>query len=89
MDKDMKIRYGRVTLVGAGCGHGLITLAGVRALENAGTLVFDDLIDKELLSIPGEGCRKIYAGKRSGKRPSCPDLFQPTRQNSACSIFCR
>lgn len=67
MDKDMKIRYGRVTLVGAGCGHGLITLAGVRALENAGTLVFDDLIDKELLSIPGEGCRKIYAGKRSGK----------------------
>ena len=67
MDKDMKIRYGRVTLVGAGCGHGLITLAGVRALENAGTLVFDDLIDKELLNIPGEGCRKIYAGKRSGK----------------------
>ncbi len=67
MDKDMKIRYGRVTLVGAGCGHGLITLAGVRALENAGTLVFDDLIDKELLGIPGEGCRKIYAGKRSGK----------------------
>ena len=67
MDKDMKIRYGRVTLVGAGCGHGLITIAGVRALENAGTLVFDDLIDKELLNIPGEGCRKIYAGKRSGK----------------------
>ena len=67
MDKDMIIRYGRVTLVGAGCGYGLITLAGVRALENAGTLVFDDLIDKELLNIPGEGCRKIYAGKRSGK----------------------
>ena len=67
MDKDMIIRYGRVTLVGAGCGHGLITIAGVRALENAGTLVFDDLIDKELLNIPGEGCRKIYAGKRSGK----------------------
>ena len=67
MDKDMKIRYGRVTLVGAGCGHGLITTAGVRALKNAGTLVFDDLIDKELLNIPGEGCRKIYAGKRSGK----------------------
>mgnify|MGYP002771946882 CR=1 FL=1 len=67
MDKDMKIRYGKVTLVGAGCGHGLITTAGVRALKNAGTLVFDDLIDKELLNIPGEGCRKIYAGKRSGK----------------------
>lgn len=73
MDRDIKIRYGRVTLVGAGCGHGLITLAGVRALKNAGTLVFDDLIDKELLNIPGEGCRKIYAGKRSGKHSMSQD----------------
>lgn len=59
---------GKVILAGAGCGaYDLITVRGLNAVRNAQVLVYDDLIDERLLSHAGEGCEKIYVGKRSGK----------------------
>ncbi len=57
---------GSVTLVGAGCGPGLITVLGLRALRAAEVLVYDDLIDPALPEETPAGCEKIYVGKRSG-----------------------
>lgn len=58
---------GTVALVGAGCGaYDLITVRGMKALQGAEVVVYDDLIDERLLSFTGEGCERIYVGKRSG-----------------------
>lgn len=58
---------GRVSLVGAGCGsYDLITVRGLRAVQSAQVLVYDDLLDGRLLAYAGEGCERIYVGKRKG-----------------------
>lgn len=59
---------GSVIFVGAGCGPGLITVAGLKAVQSADTILYDDLIDDNLLEQAAEDCRKIYAGKRSGRK---------------------
>ncbi len=58
---------GQVTLVGAGCGRGLITQLGLAALKKAESVVYDDLIDPQLLDEVPLDCRRIYVGKRSGQ----------------------
>lgn len=58
---------GEVVLVGAGCGRGLLTLCGLEEIQNAEVLVYDDLIDRELLWAAPDACERIYVGKRSGK----------------------
>jgi uroporphyrinogen III methyltransferase / synthase len=60
-------KTGQVILVGAGCGKGLCTLAGLKAIREAQSLVYDDLIDPELLAQCPEDAQLIYVGKRSGK----------------------
>lgn len=66
------LKEGTVTLVGAGCGaYDLITLRGMRALQGAQAIIYDDLIDERLLSFAGESCERIYVGKRGGL-PSTP-----------------
>lgn len=64
-NKDMK--KGSVYLVGAGCGQGLITAAGLDILKKADAVVYDDLIDTSLLLQAPEQSEKIYAGKRYGR----------------------
>ena len=59
---------GKVYLVGAGCGAAdLITLRGLRLLERCGVVVYDDLLDPELLDAAPEGAERIYVGKRRGR----------------------
>ncbi|MCR4892478.1 MAG: uroporphyrinogen-III C-methyltransferase [Lachnospiraceae bacterium] len=58
---------GSVTLVGAGCGHDLITIKGLKAIREADVLVYDDLIDMNLLSEVKPGAEKLYVGKRRDK----------------------
>ena len=50
-----KTKIGRVFLVGAGCGRAdLITLRGFNLLKACDAVVYDDLIDRELLAaVPG------------------------------------
>lgn len=60
---------GLVSLVGAGPGPGLITLLGLERLRACDAVVFDELIDAELLREAPPGAELIAMGKRAG-RPS-------------------
>ncbi|MCC8073524.1 MAG: uroporphyrinogen-III C-methyltransferase [Clostridiales bacterium] len=55
---------GIVTLVGAGCSKKLITVDGLEKLRNADVVVYDDLIDNDLLLEAESTAEKIYVGKR-------------------------
>ena len=58
---------GKVYLVGAGCGPSdLITLRGLRVLAAADAVVYDALMDPDLLQMARPDAEKIPAGKRSG-----------------------
>lgn len=58
---------GHVTFVGAGPGAAdLITLRGVRALQQAGVVLHDDLASRELLVHCRPGTEFVYVGKRAG-----------------------
>lgn len=55
---------GKVQLIGAGCGRGLISVKALKALKKADVVVYDDLIDDNLLNEVRDDCKKIYVGKR-------------------------
>ena len=67
IDACMAAPLGRVDLVGAGCGRAdLITVRGLKLLQQCQAVVYDDLIDPALLDAAPETARRIYMGKRSG-----------------------
>ncbi|SEA88677.1 uroporphyrinogen-III C-methyltransferase [Pedobacter hartonius] len=52
-------------VVGAGPGDiELMTMKGYRILQQANVILYDNLANKELLSIAREDCEKIYVGKQ-------------------------
>ena len=62
---------GSVTLVGAGPGDpNLLTLKGLRALQSADVILFDELVSTEILEFSRREARKIAVGKK-GYGPSC------------------
>ncbi len=64
----MTEKCGCVYLIGAGCGEGdLITLRGLERLQACDVIVYDDLIDTELLRAAPEGTPALYMGKRLGR----------------------
>jgi uroporphyrinogen III methyltransferase / synthase len=59
---------GTVYLVGAGPGDPeLITVKGRRVLGEADAVVYDHLVDAELLELTPRGCERIFAGKKGGQ----------------------
>jgi len=57
----------KVTLVGAGPGDPeLITVKGVKALEEANIVLYDALINRALLKYVPKEAQKIFVGKRRG-----------------------
>jgi uroporphyrin-III C-methyltransferase len=63
------LEKGWVWLVGAGPGDpGLITALGLQALAQADVILYDALVDEQLLTL--SDAEKIYAGKRAGVK-SC------------------
>lgn len=57
-----------LTLVGAGPGNGeLITLKGIRALQKADVVLYDDLANASLLDFAPEQSVRMYVGKRAGR----------------------
>ena len=65
MEKDI----GKVYIVGAGPGDpGLITVKGLRLLEMADVIVYDHLVNQNLLEWSKPDARKIDVGKQVGKR---------------------
>src|ERR1700743_2453970 len=65
---EKNIKEPRITLVGAGPGDAeLITLKGVKALKTADVVLYDALVNEELLDFAPENAVKVYGGKRSGE----------------------
>jgi len=60
------MRKGRLTIVGAGPGDvDLVTLKGIKALEHAEVVLYDALVDMELLDY-APNAEHIFVGKRKG-----------------------
>ena len=65
---------GKVYLVGAGPGDpGLITVKGLRALEQAQVVIYDRLVDPVLLQAVPADAERIFVGKSRGRQ----QLTQP------------
>lgn len=63
-----------VTLVGAGPGDSdLITLKGIKAIQNADVILYDALVNEEILDYAKEDCTKIYVGKRAEQLSTSQD----------------
>jgi uroporphyrin-III C-methyltransferase len=59
---------GTVLLVGAGPGAAdLLTLRATRAIGGAEALLYDALVDDEVIALAPPGCVRIRTGKRAGK----------------------
>lgn len=57
----------KITLVGAGPGDAeLMTIKGLKALQTADVVLYDALVNEELLDFAPKHAHKIYVGKRSG-----------------------
>ncbi|NSL50689.1 uroporphyrinogen-III C-methyltransferase [Calidifontibacillus erzurumensis] len=55
---------GKVYIVGAGPGHPkLITIRGMECIKEADVIIYDRLINKELLNYASSHCQLIYCGK--------------------------
>ncbi len=66
----MKLEFGKVYIVGAGPGDPeLITLKALKKLKQADVVVYDRLINDDLLSYCKEDCERIFVGKESGCHP--------------------
>ncbi len=64
---DKKIKTGKVFIIGAGPGDaGLITLKAVEALLAVDVVVYDNLVNEELLKFAPSQAKFIYAGKKGG-----------------------
>lgn len=58
---------GKVYITGAGCGDkDLITVKAVKALKECDTVIYDSLINEEILNFAPKNSEKIFAGKKMG-----------------------
>ncbi|MCA5003619.1 uroporphyrinogen-III C-methyltransferase [Sphingobacterium bovistauri] len=65
-----------VTLVGAGPGDpDLITLKGIKAIKEADVILYDALVNEEILSYAKPSCTKIYVGKRAERLSTSQDYI--------------
>ncbi len=65
------VKEPRITLVGAGPGDAeLITIKGIKALQTADVVLYDALVNEELLEFAPEHATKVYVGKRRLSRVS-------------------
>lgn len=70
---------GSVALVGAGCGKAdLITLRGLRLLQQCQAVVYDELIDPVLLEAAPESALRIPMGKRAGEHSASQTQINET-----------
>jgi len=71
-----EIKEPRITLVGAGPGDAdLITIKGIKALKIADVVLYDALVNEEILEFAPEHAVKVYVGKRSGDHSFSQDAI--------------
>lgn len=74
----------RVTLVGAGPGDPeLLTVKGLRAIQSADIILYDALVDEELLAYAPAGIPLRYVGKRCGQQSMKQDQINKLLVRSA------
>ena len=57
------MKKGNVYLVGAGCGDpGLLTIRAAQLLQSCEVVLYDSLVQEELLQSVSDECEKIYVG---------------------------
>src|SRR5699024_10136783 len=62
-----KVKVGKVYLVGAGPGDiDLITVKGLNCIKKSDVILYDRLVNEELLNYAKKGAKLIYCGKRPG-----------------------
>tara|TARA_R110002072_G_scaffold1780_3_gene14628 strand:+ start:26425 stop:27213 length:789 start_codon:yes stop_codon:yes gene_type:complete len=62
------MKMGKVVLVGAGPGDiELVTVKGLRMIEQADVIIYDSLVNPALLKFGKTQCKNCYVGKRKGK----------------------
>ncbi|MGB0930180.1 MAG: uroporphyrinogen-III C-methyltransferase [Chitinophagales bacterium] len=67
MTTNKNLKTKKLTLVGAGPGDPeLLTLKGLRALQNADVVLYDALANPELLDFAPKSALKVFVGKRAG-----------------------
>lgn len=70
-------RAGKVYLIGAGPGDpGLITWKGLERLRRADVILYDYLINRDLLKAAKPGAKLVFVGKRPGSAPAGQDRIQ-------------
>lgn len=58
--------FGKVVLLGAGPGEvGLLTLKGLELIKKADCIIYDRLLNKDLLAFSSENSEKIFVGKEN------------------------
>lgn len=73
---DKIIKEPKITLVGAGPGDAeLITLKGVKALKTADVVLYDALVNEEILEFAPQNAVRVYVGKRSGDHSYSQDAI--------------
>jgi uroporphyrinogen III methyltransferase/synthase len=69
-------KIGKVYIIGAGPGDvGLITIKAVNCLRLADVVVYDNLVNEELLKYAPDKARFIYAGKKGGDHTLSQDAI--------------
>jgi uroporphyrin-III C-methyltransferase len=72
----MRTKEPRVYFVGAGPGNpGLLTLRALEVLGKVDVVLYDNLVTKEILSKIPQRVKKIYVGKRPGKKGITQDAI--------------
>ncbi|MGC9975227.1 MAG: uroporphyrinogen-III C-methyltransferase [Syntrophales bacterium] len=65
---------GKVYIIGAGPGDpGLFTIKGLRCLKEADVIIYDYLVNVEIIHQAKESARLIYAGKKGGEHTLSQD----------------
>lgn len=76
MQEENKQVVPQVTLVGAGPGDpDLITLKGIKAIGEADVILYDALVNEELLTHAKPSCTLIYVGKRAERISTSQDYI--------------
>ncbi len=70
----MENSQGKLVLIGAGPGDPeLISLKGIKALKKAEVILYDALVSVDLLAYASPECKRIFVGKRKGKKEFSQD----------------